>query len=307
MKSEIRKAYFLNKYAIITPGRERRPRFIIEQSIETADEKCVFCPENLEKNLLKKKYGRPGKSWQMAILKNKYPSVTPENSKAYGIQEVLVETPRHHEQFTDLPLSKIELYLKILADRLRIISKNKRIEYILQFKNDGSKAGATVRHAHSQIFATKLLPPDVREELELADRYRRENNGACPYCDILKKELGGKRKILSDGLIGAFAPYASEYHYEAWLLPKRHVDNIAQLTGREIRSLAKALKLVLAKVHGLHLAYNFFMHQVISYPHQHFCVKVQPRDSNIWAGVELGSGMVINSVPPEKAAAYYRG
>ncbi len=306
MRSEIRKAYFLDKYVIITPGRAKRPRYIIEQSIERPESTCVFCPEHIQKGLLKKTYGKSGRHWQAAVLKNKYPSVAPDNKKAYGIQEVIVETPNHHEQFVDLPLPKIELYLKVLADRLKCISKNKKIEYIIQFKNDGSKAGATIRHSHSQIFATSILPPDVRAELDLAEKYRQEHGGECPYCAILKSELKSKRKIASDRLTGAYAPFASEYHYEAWIFPKRHVDNISQLNGKELKSIAKILKHVLGKVHKLGMAYNFFMHQVVSYAHQHFYIKVQPRDTNIWAGVELGSGLVINSIAPEKAAEYYR-
>jgi hypothetical protein len=34
-------------------------------------------------------------------------------------------------------------------------------------------------------------------------------------------------------------------------------------------------------------------------------MKIQPRES-VWAGVELGSGLVINSIAPEDAAKFYR-
>jgi len=74
----------------------------------------------------------------------------------------------------------------------------------------------------------------------------------------------------------------------------------------EYKSLAKCLRHILQKVDQLGLAYNFFMHQVVSRLDQHFYIKVQPRDINVWAGVELGSGLIINSVVPETAAKYYR-
>ena len=298
-QSEIRKAYFLNKFVIITPGRLTRPRDIVEQSVEKSLKKCIFCLENIEKKLLIKKYSN-----KIVALKNKYPSVSLSNPKAYGTQEVVIETTKHNESFVDFSIAHIELYLQVLADRLKEISKNKKIEYILEFKNHGSKAGASIKHEHSQIFATKILPYDVFEELELSKEYKAKNK-TCPYCDILKTELKSSRKIYEDDYVGAFAPFASEYHYEAWIFPKRHTDNMATLKKSEIKSMAKCLKFILSKVKKLGLAYNFFMHQVVSAHDQHFYIKLQPRDINVWAGVELGSGLVINSISPEKAAEYY--
>lgn len=304
LKSEIRKAYFLNKFVLITPGRVKRPRDMVEQTVEKSGSFCPFCPKQLEKNLTIKLYGGK-KNWKIAAIKNKFPSVSPDNKKAYGTQEVIIETPEHGKKFVELSESHIIYYLEVLADRLKEISKNKRMEYILQFKNHGSKAGASIKHEHSQVFATEILPVDVFEELKLAQSYKIEH-GTCPYCDILKKELKSNRKIWEDAYVGAFTPYAAEYHYESWIFPKRHSDNISTLNKKEIKSLAKCLKFILNKVDRLGLAYNFFMHQVVSAEDQHFYIKVQPRDVNVWAGVELGSGLIINSVSPEEAAKYLR-
>jgi len=304
-KSEFRKAYFLNKFVLITPSRAARPRDIVEQSVEKSRESCVFCPEHVEKNLIIKTYGRQKKSWKMAVIKNKFPSVSLDNKRAYGEQEVLIETPEHGKKFSELEVGDLELYFNIMAERLKVLSKNKKIEYILQFKNHGSKAGASIKHEHSQIFATDILPPDIFEELQLAENYKIEKK-SCPYCDLLKKELKSPRKIWEDARVGAFAPYAPEYHYEVWLFPKNHKDNVSLLDTKEIRSLAVCLKFVLTKLDRMNMAYNFFMHQIISEKDQHFYLKIQPRDLNVWAGVELGSGLIINSVAPEEAARYYR-
>jgi UDP-N-acetylglucosamine 1-carboxyvinyltransferase len=59
------------------------------------------------------------------------------------------------------------------------------------------------------------------------------------------------------------------------------------------------------KLKKLGLAYNYTCRQSVSNKHQHFCIKIEPRDS-VWAGVELDAGLIINSVPPEEAAKYYR-
>ena len=117
--------------------------------------------------------------------------------------------------------------------------------------------------------------------------------------------MKSERKIFEDKFIAAFTPYASEYHYEAWIFPKRHLDNITKLNDEEFKSFAKALKIILLKLQKLDLSFNYFLHQVVSNRDQHLYLKIQPRDS-VWAGIELGSGLVINSVPPEEAAEYYR-
>ena len=308
-KSEIRKAYLLDKYVIITPGRAKRPRDIKEQSVIERLGSCALCPENVKtyakthKKYIKDRLDNQG-VWQVISIENIFPALSLDNKKAYGCQEVIVETREHAKELFDLPAKKLELVLRMYARRTRALSRIKDIGYILCFKNQGSKAGASILHAHSQVFAAKLVPPEVREELKAAQLYRRKH-GACAYCDIIKKEIKGKRLIYQDQHIAAIAPYASEYHYEAWIFTKRHLDNIADLNNQEFRALAKAYKLILDKLNRLNLSFNCFLHQVISDQDQHFYLKIQPRGS-IWAGVELGSGLIINSVAPEKAARYYR-
>jgi len=302
-KSEIRKAYLLNKYVIITPGRIARPRDIKEQTVVERIKPCPFCLENIiEKNITDKIMS--GKNWQILSVKNIFPAVTLNNEKAFGTQEVIIETPDHTKELADLNEKKIEQLLRMYAHRTKALAKNKKLDYILCFKNQGSKAGASIVHAHSQVFATKIIPPEVREEAGLAESYRLEHN-SCPYCDIIKKEMGSKRKIFVDKYVAAFTPYASEYHYESWIFPQRHLDNITLLNTAEYKSFAHILKKILVKMQALDLSFNYFLHNTISDKNQHFYLKIQPRDS-IWAGVELGSGLVINSISPEAAAQYYR-
>lgn len=301
-QSEIRKDYFLNKYVIITPGRAKRAFDIKEKSVVEKKEFCYFCPENVDKNNIKDEI-KVGKNWQVLSLGNLFPAVSQNNNKAYGVQEVLVETPNHSKELAELSEKEIIMLLKMYIKRTREISEDKKIEYILCFKNHGAKAGASKIHSHSQIFATNILPPEVENELHEARLYKTEH-GSCPFCDIIKKEAKSPRKIYSDKYIVALAPYASQFHYEAWIFSRRHLDNITRLNEDEIKSFAKALKKILWKLHQIGLSYNFFLHQVVSDNEQHFYLKIQPRDS-IWAGVELGSGIVINSISPEEAAKYY--
>ena len=302
LKSEIRKDYLLDKYVIITPGRALRPRDVEEQTIISRVADCPFCPEKInQKNIVDQIDAPEGK---ITSVKNIFPAVTLDNNQAYGAQEVIVETPDHQKELHDLSAEQIENLLRMYAKRTDGLSKVKNIEYILCFKNQGSKAGASIIHAHSQIFATDIIPPDIREELKVSYDYQLANK-TCAYCDIIKKEMASPRAIYEDKFIACFAPYASQYHYESWIFTKRHLDNITKFNNDEFAAYAKILKKILLKLSQLNLSFNYFLHQVISDSNQHFYIKIQPRDS-VWAGVELGSGLVINSIAPEEAAKFLK-
>ncbi|OGF25728.1 hypothetical protein A2303_07050 [Candidatus Falkowbacteria bacterium RIFOXYB2_FULL_47_14] len=305
-KSEIRKAYLQDKYVIITPGRAKRPRDIKEETVIKRTAECPFCPGNIKNNILKDKIMKPDeeKKWLVASIDNIFPAVTLDNKRAYGSQEVIIETRRHTDDLDDLNIDEIEQVLRMYARRTEVMSKIDNIDYVLCFKNQGSKAGASIVHAHSQVFATDIIPPEVNSEIAAAQSYKIKH-GTCPYCDIIKKEMHSERKIFEDRYVAAIAPYASEFHYEAWIFTKRHIDNITLMKPMEFRSFAAALKKILVKIGRLDLSFNYFLHQLISNHDQHLYLKIQPRDS-IWAGIELGSGLIINSVSPETAAKYYR-
>ncbi len=302
IKSEIRKDYLLNKYVVITPGRAKRPRDVKEETIISRLADCPFCPEKINpKNILDRIDAPEGR---ILSVKNMFPAVTLDNKKAYGTQEVIIETPDHKKELHDMPEAQIEQLLRMYAKRTAALSKIKNIEYVLCFKNQGSKAGASIIHAHSQVFASQILPPEINEELCLARAYQTKHK-TCAYCDTIKRELKSPRKIHEDKFVAAFAPYASQYHYETWIFTKRHLDNVTKLNDQEFKAFAKALKKILLKLSELSLSFNYFLHQAVSDCDQHFYLKIQPRDS-VWAGVELSSGLVINSVAPEQAAKFIR-
>jgi UDPglucose--hexose-1-phosphate uridylyltransferase len=306
IKSEFRKDYIQEKYVIIAPRRIRRPndvRVPVDQTTKQFDDACQFCPGHLKGDKLLYHLG-PAKNWRIATKANKYPVVTLNNPKAYGQQEVVIETPDHLRELEDLPAEHLAELLTTYAERTKAITKNKKIEYILIFKNNGGTAGASLQHSHSQIFATNFLPPHLADKSQRQQAYKLQK-GTCVYCDVIKKEKKGPRFVWQDKNIIAFTPYASMFNYEIWIMPKRHIDNITLLTAEEKLSWAKILKHSLKKISLLNLPYNYYFHQVIHDEDQHLYMKIVPRGS-VWAGVEIGSGLIINPIAPEEAAKFYR-
>jgi len=303
-KSEIRKDYIQEKYVIIAPKRGKRPHDTIKlKKYHKLLATCVFCPDSLKDT--KSLYRLGGKNnWSLNVILNKFPAVSLDNPKAYGQQEIVIETSDHTKELEDLSVTHISNLLTAYQERTRAISRNKKIQYILIFKNDGGVAGASLQHAHSQIFATKFLPPHLFDKSQRQQAYKLEH-GHCVYCDVIAKESKSPRLVYKDKNVIAFTPYASTFNYEIWIMPLKHRDNVTELTNPEKKSWAKILKHVLTKIGLLDLPYNFYFHQVINDNDQHLYMKIVPRGS-VWAGVEIGSGLIINPILPEDAAEFYR-
>lgn len=303
-RSEIRKDPVVDRYVVIAPQRGLRPQTIKDGNAPRPPRACVFCPEKVDGVPALAVVGPKKLRWKIKVIRNIYPAVSLDNPRAYGTQEVVIETPRPTTQLDELPVSHIEKLFEIYAQRTRAISRNHEIEYIMIFKNSGGRAGASIEHSHSQVFATHLVPPQLLRRAQKAREYFLRTH-RCIYCDMIAFEEKSARKIFSDSFISVFAPFASENNYEVWIFPRRHVDNVTMLRPGERRAIAKQLKRVLHKIAKLRLDYNYYFHQVLNDEDQHFYIKVRPRGS-IWAGVEIGSGIIINPVPPEDAASYYR-
>ncbi len=305
-KPEIRKDYIQDKYVIISPRRNKRPHDVAETpspAINHQIQSSVFTPERMRGQKTILTIGND-KRWDIKVVANKFPAVSLDNKHAYGQQEVVIETPSPNKQMDQMSIQQIQEILRVYALRTQDISKNKKIQYILIFKNNGGSAGQSLQHSHSQIFATDFIPPHLVDKSQKQQEYK-IRTGHCVYCDVIRKESKGPRLVYKDHNVVAFTPYASMYNYEIWIMPTHHHDNITELSETELYYYAKVLKHIMQKIKKLKLPYNYYFHQVINDNDQHLYLKIVPRGS-VWAGVEIGSGLVINPIDPDEAAKYYR-
>lgn len=305
-KAEIRQDYIHDRVVIIAPGRKKRPHDFPKTTIVQQDQgagSCIFCPPQLKDVQALHTVGR-GLSWKVKVIKNIYPIVSVNNPGAYGYQEVVIDTPQHNVEFGDLPVEHIATILEVFGKRIKALERDEKIKYILTFKNHGGKAGASIAHAHSQIFASNFLPPHIIDKRTRAEEYQIQK-GRCYYEDLVVREQKGSRWVTEDDHFGVFCPYASSYNYEAWIIPWRHIDNLSKLNAVERESLARHLKTLLTRLAETGLPYNLFAHQVVRDSHEHLYFRIAPR-GDVWAGLELGSRLIVNTVPPEDAAKFYR-
>jgi UDPglucose--hexose-1-phosphate uridylyltransferase len=306
VKSEIRTDYIHNRFVIIAPKRAKRPHDVAEHhDVPIKSKDCPFCREREHASQRPLAQVGPDQWWEIKVIKNIFPVVSTKTPKTYGTQEVIIETPHHNKEFADFSEAHIVRLLKTYAARTVAISQDPKMKYVLIFKNHGGKAGASLVHAHSQIFASGFMPPHIINKLTRAEEYEIKN-GQCYYCQLAKKESRGPRRIGTDRYAAAFTPYASTYNYEAWIMPFRHVDNIGLLREDELVSIAHLMRQIITRLNKLQLPYNYYLHQAVTERHEHLYIRIcQRRD--VWAGVEMRSRLVINSVAPEAAARFYRG
>ncbi|RLG21058.1 galactose-1-phosphate uridylyltransferase [Candidatus Micrarchaeota archaeon] len=319
--NELRKDYLLDRWVIIAKDRAKRPTdFKKPKHKIPSSASCVFCPgRESETGEETYRYEVDGK-WIVRVFKNIYPAATMVGDPrindeekffthgiAYGSHEVLVETPEHGKRFSDLSEMQIRHVLDAFINRINALNDLPGIRYVSIFKNQGQEAGASIFHAHSQILALNVTPSFVKEKMLMCYDYIIKNE-SCPYCEIIKMEAEGPRKVFENESIIAFTPYASRFPFEVWFFPKRHLPNLNTMSDKELNDLASALKKVIGKLDSLgYPSYNLvYFNAEPKGENFHFHIELLPRLSK-WAGFEMETGIIINTVPPEEAAMFYRG
>lgn len=302
--SEIRKHYYLDRYVIIAPKRNLRPDSFhhAAEPHKVPNPACPFC-HNSEKPL----FALPGpKNWQVKVIPNAFPALSLDNPKALGSQEVIIDTPDHNAEFSELPLDHILDIFQVYRHRLLTLKETPGIRYVLIFKNDGPLAGASVAHAHCQVIGLPMIPPNIEIESDGLKHYQDDHN-SCAHCDIIVWEEQQKvRVIFADKNFVAIAPYAPSHGFAVWIMPRRHVNSFTELGTGELHSLAVIMRSLTARLDQAGLSFNFFLQESTAHQDHHFFIKIEPC-TNRWAGAELGTGIIINPVPPEYATLWYQG
>jgi UDPglucose--hexose-1-phosphate uridylyltransferase len=314
---ELRKDYLLDRWVLINERRGKRPNEFTQRFELIESTSCPFCPGNEAMTPLETmRFPAFAKEWKMRVFPNKFAAVSSTDGvvtqkrgllqaqDALGAHEVVVETPKHGEQLWDLSPKELAQMIKIFQDRIKALQTLPYVEYVVVFHNQGRDAGASLQHCHSQIIAINHLPQQIKEYLTAFKKLKKRNKH-CPLCDVLKIERKSQRFIAENKNAIAIAPFASRFNFEAAVFPRAHKKSMVDLKENEIHDFAELLHKLLLKLKELYAPLNI---NFIYSPKEdfHFFAVIEPKLS-IWAGFEFGSGIIINIMPPEKAAAFYRG
>ena len=325
--SELRQNLITRRWVIIASDRARRPNELaqaerVRAHVPDWEATCPFCPGNEELDLEVLRVPEAG-DWQVRMVRNLYPAVTDAGEvvrnfsgiyrhiDGIGYHEVLVESPHHNPAAVLADPQVTRRVLHTFQTRGRQIAADPRMEHIIYFKNHGEKAGTSLIHPHTQLIALPIVPYGIRNRVDEARRYF-DDTGRCVVCATLAEEQrDGRRVIASNEHFVAFVPYAAYTPFHTWIVPRRHNGSFLHATPHELDALSDLLhRLLRTLFHGLNDPdYNYVIRSApLNEPGQdylHWYLSIIPRLTYA-AGFELGTGMFINPVKPEEAAAFLR-
>jgi UDPglucose--hexose-1-phosphate uridylyltransferase len=338
--SELRHDPIQKRWVIIAPERSRPPEpFPTHDSAAQAAE-CPFCPGHESKTppeifALRQPDTRPNEpGWRVRVVPNRYPVLRVEGElerrgvglydriNGVGAHEVVIDTASHVPDFAGLAVEQIRDVLWVCRERLVDLMRDRRLKYVLIFKNSGLGAGASLAHSHTQVVATPVTPVVLTSELEAGREHFRQKE-RCLFCDILAAEIdSGERVVASTDRFVALAPYASRFPFEILIAPRRHQASFGETSDEMLEPLARVLEDVLLRLQrGLgDPPYNFVIHtapnsdppwkrsslawETVEHEY-HWHLELMPRLMRN-AGFEWGTGFYVNPTPPEVAARFLR-
>jgi UDPglucose--hexose-1-phosphate uridylyltransferase len=296
-------------WTVIAPGRLARPQ---DASLPAGDSAargggaaplCPFCEGNERLTPPEVDALRPGGTppdtpgWTVRVVPNKYPVFE-------GRHEVIVHSPRHDLALADQPLGEVADVVAMYQRRIAALCAAGAAA-VTVIVNQGSAAGASLSHPHSQVFATPIVPPVLVEELANFERHR-VKYGGCLLCDMLTTTLREGSRVVIDGPLVVWAPEASRFAYELHMAPRAHERDFVT-TGAS--AVAGALKRALAALAAAtdDGPLNVWLHTIPCRDEGqfHWHLEIAPRLATL-AGLELGTGIWIDLVEPTEAAARLR-
>ncbi|KKS37358.1 MAG: hypothetical protein A3G49_01730 [Candidatus Sungbacteria bacterium RIFCSPLOWO2_12_FULL_41_11] len=336
--SELRQDIVFGDWVVIATGRGRRPHDFAKKDgdhwwkrqkkncpfDELIDSAFYVALKSGEVHKLSKKNKTVlEKNWFLQIIPNKYPAfgkgICAVQRKigpyfwedGVGFHDVII-TRAHEKSVALMSQKEADILIRAYRDRYLQLKDEDCVEYVSIFHNHGPEAGASIAHPHSQVIAISVVPPDVGRSIKGSAVFYHKNK-KCVHCVMIDFEKREKIRIIYENeKFVVFAPFASRTAFEVRVFPKKHSPNFESIHNSEITFLADALKMALAKLcKGLgNPSYNFFIHtspaaNIEALRHYHWHIEILPKTA-IWAGFELGTGIDISSIAPEKAASFLR-
>jgi UDPglucose--hexose-1-phosphate uridylyltransferase len=243
----------------------------IEEATEAELETCPFCEGREDRTppetlALPEREPPDSPGWTVRVVPNLYP--------AFVRQEVVVHSPRHVRSFAELEDAEVELVAEAWRRRIQDTPGS----YVHALVNEGRLAGASLPHSHSQLVWMDARPPAVEAE----DESRLD--------EVLAAAAEVERL---DGVVAA-APAASRAPYETLIAPEgggASIENGLRL----LRNVVRRLRAVEGPV-----PWNAWVHSA-----DRWHIELVPR-LTVFAGIELGAGIYVNTLAPEDAARALR-
>lgn len=255
--------------------------------------------------------------WTVRVVPNKYPALDPESrapapfakrdlftaTPARGSHEVVVNAPDPVPSLALLDVEQVKGAVDVWRERMRAHADAAYVHVIV---NERREAGASLPHTHAQIYALDFVPAAVARERERFGAYATRTMGGNLLQDLVQEEVKLSERIVAiDDEAVLMAPYGARFPYQLMLAPRRpraRFDDDGP-TGAAL----------------LHDGLGRLARHLGASPPLNLWIRTAPRDADrfCWridivprltreAGLELGTGVHLNTVAPELAAAELR-
>ena len=328
--SELRRDPISGRWVILTPDHSRRPADFTPPAAPIVDASaCPFCEgreaiagdELLAWRTNNSQPNTPG--WQVRVVPNREPALRVEGDLGQasdglfqrhgglGAHEVIIESPRHSDSWSTMSEEAIGRVLWAWRVRIEDLQRDFRLRSFVIVKNHGAAAGARQDHAHSQLVAYPFPPSVIESELARGMQHFAATQ-QCLFCDVIREEAAlNQRVITADEQVIVLAPFAPRVPFETWVVPREHAPHFHSASEGLLQAVAKHLRDLIRRLDAALLKppFNLWVHTApISDAAReafHWHIEVLPRLRPV-SGVEWGSGVRVNPIPPEEAAQVLR-
>jgi UDPglucose--hexose-1-phosphate uridylyltransferase len=264
-----------------------------------------------------------GPGWRVRVVPNRYPALAGGDASevpdplaagrgqpelfaarpAAGAHEVIVNAPRPVSSLLELEDDEVREAMQVWRERVRAHADSAYVHVIV---NEGQEAGASLPHTHAQLYALPFVPSAVARERERFTAYSDRTQGRNLLEDLVQEEVRrGERLVAVDDEAVAICPFASRVPFHLQVVPRRPAASFAEdgpLGAAMVRRVLARLAAELGNPPPLNM-------WVRTAPRgaERFCwrIDVLPRLAHL-AGLEVGTGLHLNVLPPERAAERLR-
>jgi UDPglucose--hexose-1-phosphate uridylyltransferase len=222
---------------------------------------------------------------------------------ASGAHEVIVNGPQPVLSLAELPAAQVAAAMEVWRERMRVHADSAYVQLIV---NERREAGASLPHTHAQLYALDFVPAAIARERERFGAYTTRTMGGNLLGDLVQEEVRRRERIVAiDDETVLMAPYGARVPFQLLIAPRRPRGRFADDGPTGAAMLHEAL-CRLARRLGASPPLNLWV-RTAPRGAEHFSwrIDILPRLTHL-AGLELGAGVHLNIVPPERAAAELR-
>ena len=244
----------LDEWVLCSPHRLQRPwqgrvEAAQEEALPAYDPQCYLCPGNARAN-----GARNPDYTETFVFDNDFPALVaatdPTSLEAgllvarseSGVCRVVCFTPRHDLSLARMDARTIRSVVDTWAEEVASLGSRTSVAYVQLFENKGELMGCSNPHPHCQVWATEHVP--TIPALKLASQRRHfETHRRDLLGDYLETELkDGTRIVFQNEAWVALVPFWAVWPFETMLVPRRRVEELAQLASDGRDGLADAIR-----------------------------------------------------------------